>query len=142
MRDLILCVDQSGSMAASVVYAGVFACVMASIPAVSTRLVVFDTAVVDLSAELHDPVELLFGIQLGGGTDIHQALGYCQGIVQRPEDTVLVLLSDLFEGGNAEGMVKRAAALVSAGVRVIGLLALSDEGTRLRSPDGGAPGES
>ncbi|MBL8211892.1 MAG: VWA domain-containing protein [Bryobacterales bacterium] len=129
MREIILCVDQSGSMAASVVYAGVFASVLAMLPALSTKLVVFDTAVVDLSAELHDPVELLFGIQLGGGTDIHQALGYCLGLVERPNDTVLVLLSDLYEGGNAEGMVKRAAALVAAGVKVIVLLALSDEGT-------------
>ena len=79
LRDIILCVDQSGSMATSVVYAGIFGAVLASLPAVRTHVVVFDTAVVDLTAELHDPVELLFGIQLGGGTDINQALGYCQG---------------------------------------------------------------
>jgi Mg-chelatase subunit ChlD len=128
LRDLILCVDQSGSMAASVVYAGVFGAVLASIPSIATRMVVFDTAVVDLTEEITDPVELLFGVQLGGGTDINQALGYCQGIIQRPADTVLVLISDLFEGGDKAAMLRKAAALVSSGVKMIALLALSDNG--------------
>jgi Mg-chelatase subunit ChlD len=128
LRDLILCVDQSGSMAASVVYAGVFGAVLASIPSVATRMVVFDTAVVDLTEEITDPVELLFGVQLGGGTDINQALGYCQGLIQRPAETVLVLLSDLFEGGDRQAMLRKAAALVSSGVKMVALLALSDNG--------------
>lgn len=128
LRDLILCVDQSGSMAASVVYAGVFGAVLASIPSVSTRMVVFDTAVVDLTKQISDPVELLFGIQLGGGTDIHQALTYCQGLAQRPSETVLVLISDLFEGGDRAGLLQKAAALVASGVKVVALLALSDNG--------------
>jgi Mg-chelatase subunit ChlD len=128
-RDVILCVDQSGSMAASVVYAGVFGAVLASLPALRTHVVVFDTAVADLSEDLHDPVELLFGTQLGGGTDINQALGYCQSLVRRPEDTLLFLLSDLFEGGHREAMLKRAAALIAAGVQMVTLLALSDDGT-------------
>jgi Mg-chelatase subunit ChlD len=128
LRDLILCVDQSGSMAASVVYAGVFGAVLASIPSVSTRMVVFDTAVVDLTEEISDPVELLFGVQLGGGTDIHRALTYCEGLVRRPTDTVLVLISDLFEGGDRAGLLKKAAALVDAGVKMVALLTLSDNG--------------
>lgn len=128
VADLILCVDQSGSMASSVVYAGVFAAVLASLPAVNTRMLAFDTAVVDLTEALSDPVDLLFGVQLGGGTDINRALGFCQGFIARPEDTVLVLISDLFEGGNRTGMLKKTAALVHAGVQVVGLLALSDEG--------------
>jgi hypothetical protein len=115
-------------MAASVVYAGIFGSVLASLPAVQTQMVVFDTSVVDLTAELADPVELLFGTQLGGGTDINQALGYCQGLVRRPAETILVLISDLYEGGNREGMLKRAAALVGAGVQLIALLALNDDG--------------
>jgi hypothetical protein len=115
-------------MATSVVYSGVFGAVLASLPAVSTRMVVFDTAVVDLSDHLSDPVDLLFGAQLGGGTDIHQALTYCQGQVRRPQETILVLVSDLCEGGNREGMLKRAAALVAAGVQVLALLALNDDG--------------
>src|SRR3954454_12337841 len=99
LRDIVLCVDQSGSRAPSVVYAGIFGAVLASIKAVQTRLVVFDTSVVDLTDELHDPVELLFGAQLGGGTDINRALTYCQGLVRRPQETILVLISDLYEGG-------------------------------------------
>lgn len=128
LRDIVLCVDQSGSMATSVVYAGIFGAVLASIRAVSTRIVVFDTSVVDLTDDLHDPVELLFGTQLGGGTDINRALAYCQQIVTRPGQTILVLLSDLYEGGNAPEMLKRVAALVSGGVQVLCLLALSDDG--------------
>jgi len=128
LRKVILCVDQSGSMAASVVYSSVFAAVMASIPTVATRLVVFDTAVVDLTDELHDPVEVLFSTQLGGGTDINRAVAYCQGLVETPSDTIFVLISDLFEGGVAEELLRRAASLVASGVNFITLLALSDEG--------------
>lgn len=128
LRDIILCVDQSGSMASSVVYAGIFGAVLASLPAIRTRVVVFDTAVVDLTNELHDPVELLFGTQLGGGTDINRALAYCQDLVQQPHDTILVLISDLYEGGNRAEMLKRAATLVGSGVKLIALLALSDDG--------------
>jgi hypothetical protein len=92
-------------------------------------MVVFDTSVVDLSENLHDPVDLLFGVRLGGGTDINRALAYCQGVIARPEQTVLVLISDLFEGGNAGEMLARAATLVGSGVQMVCLLALSDTGT-------------
>ncbi len=128
LRDIILCVDQSGSMATSVVYAGVFGAVLASLPAVRTQVVVFDTSVVDLTHELHDPVELLFGTQLGGGTDINRALAYCQTLIRQPHDTILILISDLYEGGNREEMLKRAAALAGSGVQMIALLALNDDG--------------
>ena len=128
LHDLVLCLDQSGSMASSVVYAGVFGAVLASLPAVSTRVVVFDTEVVDLSEHLGDPVDVLYGIQLGGGTDINRALAYCQGVIQKPEQTILVLISDLYEGGNEREMLARARALKDSGVNVIALLALSDDG--------------
>lgn len=128
LKDVILCIDQSGSMANSVVYSSIFGAVMASLPAVSTRLVVFDTAVVDLTDELDDPVEVLFSVQLGGGTDINRAVGYCQERISRPDDTILVLISDLYEGGVEAGLLQRAHQLVSSGVQMIALLALSDEG--------------
>ena len=128
LRDVILCVDQSGSMASSVVYAGIFGAVMASISSVNTKMVVFDTAVVDLTARLSDPVDLLFGTQLGGGTDIHRALVYCEGLVVRPESTVFVLITDLYEGGDRRGMLRRVASLVDSGVTLICLAALNDEG--------------
>jgi hypothetical protein len=127
-REVILCIDQSGSMAQSVVYASICGAVMASLPAVSTKLVVFDTAVADLSDQLDDPVELLFGVQLGGGTDINGAVGYCQSLVREPRNTILVLISDLYEGGVAPQLLRRAAALVESGVQFITLLALLDEG--------------
>ena len=116
-------------MATSVVYASIFGAVLASIPAVTTRLVVFDTSVVDLTDVLSDPVDVLFGTQLGGGTDIHQALSYCQELISRPQDTILVLVSDLYEGGNANPLHQRMQELVSSGVRAIALLALNDEGS-------------
>jgi Mg-chelatase subunit ChlD len=128
LKDVVLCIDQSGSMGTSVVYSGIFGSVMASIPAIKTKMVVFDTAVADLTEELTDPVELLFGVQLGGGTDIHAALTYCQQIITKPLDTVLVLITDLYEGGDEKGMRKKAAELATAGVQVIVLLALNDEG--------------
>jgi Mg-chelatase subunit ChlD len=127
-RTIILCVDQSGSMASSVVYTGIFGAVLASLRAVQTHVVAFDTAVADLTEHLTDPVELLFGTQLGGGTDIHRALTYCHELVRQPRDTILVLISDLYEGGNPRDMLKRAAELVQSGVQVIALLALSDSG--------------
>ncbi len=129
LRDIVLCVDQSGSMAASLVYSGIFGAVLASIRAVSTRMVVFDTAVVDLTDDLQDPVDLLFGTQLGGGTDINRALAYCQQVITRPTQTILVLITDLYEGGNQQEMLRRTAELVASGVQVICLLALSDKGT-------------
>lgn len=128
-KEVVLCVDQSGSMAASVVYASVFGAVLASMRSISTRLVVFDTAVVDLTDELDDPVDVLFGTRLGGGTDINRALAYCQSRITRPADTVVVLISDLYEGGIRDEMLKRVAAMQASGVRFVTLLALSDEGT-------------
>jgi Mg-chelatase subunit ChlD len=128
LRDIVLCIDQSGSMASSVVYSSIFGAVLASLRSVSTRFVLFDTAVVDRSDELRDPVELLFGTQLGGGTDINRALAHCQRIITRPAQTILVLISDLYEGGDAQEMVGRAAALAQSGVHVVCLLALDDQG--------------
>lgn len=128
LRNIILCIDQSGSMGTSVVYSGIFAAALASIPAIRTQMVVFDTAVVDLTEKMNDPVDLLFGVQLGGGTDINQALTYCQTLVQQPHDTILVLISDLFEGGNQAEMLKRVASFVASGVQMITLLALNDSG--------------
>ncbi len=127
-KEVVLCIDQSGSMAASVVYASVFGAVLASMRSIDTRLVVFDTAVVDLTDQLDDPVDVLFGTQLGGGTDINRALAYCQSQITRPADTVVVLISDLYEGGIRNEMLKRVAAMKASGVQFVTLLALSDEG--------------
>lgn len=128
LREIILLVDQSGSMAGSVVYAGVFGSVMASLRSVKTHFVAFDTNIADLTAELDDPVDLLFGMQLGGGTDINRAMGYAQTLISRPADTILLLISDLFEGGNQSQLLKKAASIKASGAQLVVLLALDDEG--------------
>lgn len=128
LRQVILLVDQSGSMASSVVYAGILGAIMASLKSVRTHFIAFDTEVVDLSHELKDPVDLLFGTQLGGGTDINKALTYTQLLIHSPSDTILVLISDLFEGGNQAEMLKRVASIKNSGVNFLVLLALDDKG--------------
>jgi Mg-chelatase subunit ChlD len=128
MRKIVLCIDQSGSMAASVVYSAIFGAVLATMPAVDTSLVLFDTSVVDLTDQLDDPIDLLFSTRLGGGTDINRAVAYCQQLIRSPQETIFVLISDLFEGGVEEEFMRRAASLVASGVQFVTLLALSDEG--------------
>ena len=127
-RDIVLAIDQSGSMAPSVVYASVFGAVLASLRSLRTSVVAFDTSVADLTPLLADPVDVLFGTQLSGGTDIGQAVAYCEGLITRPRNTILVLISDLYEGGDAEAMIARLGALRAAGVCVVALLALSEDG--------------
>jgi len=128
LEEVVLCVDQSGSMATSVVYSSIFAAVMASLPGVDTKMVAFDTAIFDMTEMLEDPVDVLFGVQLGGGTDIDQALQYCEGIIRQPIKSHLVLITDLMEGGNVESMLARVEDFRTSGTNVIVLLALSDDG--------------
>ncbi|MFD6388914.1 VWA domain-containing protein [Nocardia sp. NPDC060259] len=137
-RDVVLAIDQSGSMAASVVYASVFGAVLASMRSLKTSLVVFDTEVVDLTEQLSDPVDVLFGTQLGGGTDINRAIAYSQSLITRPTDSLFVLISDLYEGGVREEMLRRCNAMKEAGVQVVVLLALSDEGAPAYDHDNAA----
>lgn len=127
-RDVILAIDQSGSMASSVVYSSVFGAVLASMRSLRTSLVVFDTEVVDLTEKLADPVDVLFGTQLGGGTYINRAIAYCQTLITRPTDSLFFLISDLYEGGVREEMLRRVHAMKESGVQVVVLLALSDDG--------------
>ncbi|HXL20270.1 MAG TPA: VWA domain-containing protein, partial [Streptosporangiaceae bacterium] len=109
--------------------AGVFGAVLASIRSLRTSVVAFDTAVADLTDLLADPVDVLFGTQLGGGTDINRAVAYCQQLITHPASTIFILVSDLFEGGNRDEMLRRIADMTAAGTLVIALLALSDDGT-------------
>ncbi|WP_068777340.1 VWA domain-containing protein [Paenibacillus sp. FJAT-26967] len=126
---VILDIDQSGSMADSVIWASVVGSIFASIPSLSTRVVVFDTEVVDLTEQCaNDPVDMLFGIQLGGGTDIHKSVAYCEQFIEEPKKTLFIIVSDLYEGGNQAGLIRRMRELREAGVRTMCLLALSDEG--------------
>lgn len=128
LREVVLCLDQSGSMATSVVYAGVFGAALASLPSLKTHVIAYDTEVADLTDKAGDPVDILFGTQLGGGNDTPRALAYCRGLIRRPTDTVFVLISDLYEGELSKDMLKRLSGFVAAGVQCIVLLALADDG--------------
>jgi predicted metal-dependent peptidase len=126
---VIVDMDQSGSMADSVVYGAVCGSIFASLPALDTHVVAFDTEVVDLTEQCGtDPVDMLFGVQLGGGTDINKSVGYCERFITEPKRTLFILITDLFEGGNQAQLVRRLGDLTAAGVRAICLLALSDSG--------------
>ncbi|MBP1991903.1 VWA domain-containing protein [Paenibacillus eucommiae] len=126
---VILDIDQSGSMAGSVIYASIIGSIFASMPSLDTRVVAFDTEVVDLSEQCaDDPVDMLFGIQLGGGTDINKSVAYCEQFVTEPKKTLFILVTDLYEGGNRSELLRRLDDLQQAGVKTICLLALSDEG--------------
>ncbi|AIQ46867.1 von Willebrand factor A [Paenibacillus sp. FSL R7-0273] len=126
---VIIDIDQSGSMADSVIWASVIGSIFASIPALNTRVVVFDTEVVDLTEQCaNDPVDMLFGIQLGGGTDINKSVKYCEQFIEEPKKTLFILVSDLYENGNQAALVRRMRELREAGVRTMTLLALSDSG--------------
>nr|WP_205410225.1 VWA domain-containing protein [Acetivibrio cellulolyticus] len=127
--NVILDMDQSGSMADSIIYGSIAGSIFASMASLNTKIVAFDTAVVDLSEEYgNDPVDMLFGIQLGGGTDINKSVAYCQQFITDPSKTLFILLSDLYEGGNQASLIKRMEEMHESGVKVICLLALSDRG--------------
>lgn len=128
LDEIVLCVDQSGSMASSVVYASIFAAVMASLPVVQTKFICFDTVILDLTEDLSDPVEVLFGVQLGGGTDINQAVAYCEQKIERPTKSHFIMITDLYEGGNEKEMLTRLGNMLQSGINVIVLLALTDDG--------------
>ncbi len=124
---IIILVDESGSMASSVIHAAVTASVFWGIKALDSRLIIFDTAVVDLSDYCSDPVETLMKVQLGGGTDIGAALGYALGLIEDPRRTMVVLISDFAEGGPERIMLERARAIVEGGSKLLGLAALDDK---------------
>ena len=125
---VILDVDQSGSMGESVIYSSVISCILASMSALKTRIVAFDTEIVDLSEKTEDPVDLLFGFQLGGGTDINKSVAYCQKYIENPKKTIFFLISDLMEGGNRAGLMRRLEEMKESGISVICLLAIADAG--------------
>lgn len=126
--NVILDIDQSGSMGQSVIYSSIMACILASMTAVQTHVVAFDTQIMDLTALCQDPVDLLFGFQMGGGTDIAKSIAYCQTLVESPSKTLFFLISDLMEGGNRAALLRRLEEMKADGVTVIVLLAIQDGG--------------
>ncbi len=128
--NIIIAMDQSGSMANSLIYGGLMGSILASIPAVETHVVAFNhEEVVDLTQHCSDPVDLLFGIQLGGAEDYWMAANYCQQFIRNPRRTVYILLADLYDTSpNESKFVRKMAEWVADGVKPIGLLAISDQG--------------
>ena len=126
--NVILDIDQSGSMGQSILYSSVMACILASMSAVNTQVVAFDTEIMDLTHQCQDPVDLLFGFQMGGGTDIAKSIAYCRTLVENPGKTLLFLISDLMEGGNRGALLRRIEEMKESGVKVIVLLAIADGG--------------
>ncbi|MDE7098901.1 MAG: VWA domain-containing protein, partial [Ruminococcus sp.] len=127
-RTIILDIDQSGSMGESAIYSSVMGCILASIRSLKTHVIAFDTSVNDLTDMCSDPVDLLYGIQLGGGTDIEKSVAYCSELVTEPAKTTMFIVTDLYEGGNRNGLIRRISELKSSGVNIIILLAISDRG--------------
>ena len=125
---VILCVDQSGSMTDSMIHAAVMAAILSGLPGVSVKMILFDTSIVDVSDRLTDPLETLLSVQLGGGTDIGRAMTYCEDLVGDPERTVLALISDFGEGAPPRALYSSVARLVEQRVHLIGLAALDDAG--------------
>lgn len=121
---VIICVDESGSMLDSVIHSAIMAGIFAKLPMLDTKLVIFDTNVVDLSGYVEDPVETLMSVQLGGGTDIAGALGYCEGLIDFPFRTMVVLVTDLYEGGGYPRLYSTAKGILESGARLIVLTAL------------------
>lgn len=132
---VILDIDQSGSMSGSIMYSSVTACILASMNAVKTSVVAFDTTIMDLSDLCNDPIDLLYGFQLGGGTDIHKSVKYCEQLIEEPSKTVFFLISDLEEGGNHAGLLHRLQMMQESGVIVVSLLAIQDKGKPYYSKD-------
>ena len=126
---VILDIDQSGSMGESVIFSSIMACILASMNAIKTRIVAFDTSITDLTEKSDDPVDLLYGIQLGGGTDINRSVAYCQQFIEQPAKTLFFLISDLDEGGSQASLLRRLEDMKASGVTVISLLAVSDSGS-------------
>ena len=124
---VIIAVDESGSMLSSVIHSAVMAGIFARLPMLTTHLVIFDTAVVDLTDRMDDPVETLMSVQLGGGTDIARAMAYCQGLITQPRRTMVVLVSDLCEGGSRQELYRICHDIVESGARLIALTALNEQ---------------
>lgn len=125
---IVLDIDQSGSMGSSIIYSSIMACILASMNSLKTSVVAFDTKIMDLTPLCSDPVDLLFGFQMGGGTDIAKSLAYCQSLIEQPSKTLFFLISDLEEGGNRASLLGHLEDLKSSGVNIVVLLAIADGG--------------
>ncbi|MBW4718485.1 VWA domain-containing protein [Saccharothrix obliqua] len=124
---LVLVVDQSGSMAGSVIHSAVTAACLWGLPGLKTHLIAFDTTVVDLTSDVTDPVELLMKVQLGGGTDIARAVSYAAGLVENPRRAIVAVVTDFYEGGDEQRLIRAVRGMVEQGTHVLGLAALDED---------------
>jgi Mg-chelatase subunit ChlD len=132
---LVLLVDQSGSMTGSVIHSAVTAACLHALPGLKTHLVAFDTSIVDMTSDVDDPVELLMKVQLGGGTDIARAVEYGAGLIENPRRSIVALISDFYEGGNPGRLVHLVKQLCDQGTQVLGLAALDEDANPIYDHD-------
>jgi len=121
---IVVTVDQSGSMLDSAIFSAVMASIFAELPSTRTSLVLFDTEIADLSGQVGQPVDVLLSIQLGGGTDITRALQYVATLAREPARTIVVLISDFYEGREERELLRQVRGMAEAGMRLVGLGAL------------------
>lgn len=127
--NVIIAVDESGSMLDSVIHSAIMAGIFSKLPMLKTNLVIFDTEVVDLSGYIDDPVTTLMSVQLGGGTNITKALQYCETLIENPHKTMVILVTDLYEGYGYGNMYATAKSIIESGAKLIVLTALDMEAT-------------
>jgi predicted metal-dependent peptidase len=125
--DIVICIDQSGSMLESVIYSAIMASIFAKLPILRIRLVIFDTQIVDLSGYVKDPVDVLMSVQLGGGTDIGKAMQYCESLIETPLRTMVVMVTDLCDGAGYRPMYASANRIIEAGARLFILTGMDDQ---------------
>lgn len=121
---IVVLIDESGSMTDSVIYSIVMASIFSSLPSVHTNLIIFDTQVVDLSSKLDDPVDILMSVQLGGGTDITRAVRYGQSLIKKPKKAIMVIISDFYEGRNYRDLTKALKHVLEGQTKILGIAAL------------------
>ena len=126
-KTVIIAIDESGSMLGSVIYSAVMAQIISQLPFAQVRLVIFDTNIVDLSGRVDDPAEVLMSVQLGGGTDIARALGYCESLIETPADTCVLCVTDLYEGGSVSRLLNTSRNMIQSGAKLSFLTALDEE---------------
>lgn len=124
---ILLLVDQSGSMVSSVIHSAVTAACLSGLPGIRTHLIAFDTEIVDLSARAQDAVEVLMNVQLGGGTHIGKAVGYAADQIDVPRRAIVVIISDFYEGMSPYVLIETVRSLLAQGTIVLGLAALDDK---------------
>lgn len=124
--NVIIAIDESGSMLGSVIYSAVMAQIISKLPFAEVKLIIFDTSVVDLSGQAEDPAEILMSVQLGGGTDIGKALAYCEQLIETPSKTCILCVTDLYEGAPEKYLLNTSRNILESGAKLNFLTALDE----------------